>query len=83
MRLENYLIKEIKNNLYSLLNSYIQDADNSNNLDEVCDLENQILSLDDMTLEQLINKNLEYFHKHELEDIVKTYIEHYFEIYVG
>lgn len=79
MRLENFLIKSIKDDLYVLINQYIDDTED---LDEISDLENEMLSLDDMTLEELVNKNLEYVHKHEMEEIMKSHFSHYLEVYV-
>ena len=78
MRLENYLIKRIKDDLTSLLEGYIKDVDF---IDERIDLENQILELDDLTLEELVKKNLEYVHPREMEDFMKTYVDNWLNLY--
>lgn len=78
MLLVNYLSKQIRDDLTNLLEGYIKDAET---IDERIDLENQILELDDLTLEELVKKNLEFVHPREMEDFMKSYVDNWLNLY--
>jgi hypothetical protein len=78
MKIEDFLVSKIKEDLCNLFNQYIND--DKEDIDFIIDMKSKMLSLDDMCLEQLIEVNLEYVFEDEMREIMANYLKEWMEI---